>query len=167
MGALLRPLFLWREWSSFPLTMQVKNLPQVREEKHPCRYWDLENTVVEMLLFPSLSLCMEKTAQAQTAAAQKKSATGLISHAEEFLLLLWHSGKISFLWHFYPLMLFVYNHPGASSRVWCLTSGQCKLGIRWPRSPWKPIIDLIFNVRLLVQALLLLSSQNVRKALPA
>lgn len=113
-----------------------------------------------MLLFPSLSMCVEKTSWAQTAAAQKKPATGLISHAEELLLLLWQSRKFSFLWHYYQLMLFVYNHPGASAWVWSLMSSQCKLGIWWLRSSGKPIIDLIFNGRLPVHALLLLSSQN-------
>lgn len=48
-----------------------------------------------------------------------------------------------------------------------LTSGQCKLAIWGARRSWKPITDSIFHRKLMVQALLLFSSQHMRRAFSA
>lgn len=48
-----------------------------------------------------------------------------------------------------------------------LTSGQCKLAIWGTRRWWKPIIDLVFHIKLMVQALLLFSFQHMRRAFSA
>lgn len=79
--------------------------------------------------FPCPLHVREKYTMGTNCSWLEKSATGLISHAEDFFLLLWHSGKISFLWHHYQLMLFMYNHPGNSAWVWSFTFGKCQLGI--------------------------------------